>query len=74
MLVVSFGRLLFADERAALLEKKFSIQCGIGDIDEKFFGKPSFTSRLRRLSHSKARKGFGLLKQFRNLWKQSSLS
>lgn len=74
MLILSFGRLLVADERAASLEEKFSIQCSIGDIDEKFFGKPSFTSRLRRLSQSKARKGFALLKQFRNLWKQSPLS
>ncbi|KAI7777403.1 hypothetical protein LA080_003555 [Diaporthe eres] len=44
---------------AGLLEKKFTIQCGIEDIDKKFFRKPSFKSRLRRLSQSKASKCFG---------------
>lgn len=71
-IILSSGRLRNADKSAALLEKKFSIQCGIEDIDENFFGKPSFKSRLRRLSQSKARKAFGILKRFRNLWNPRS--
>lgn len=60
--------------RADLLERKFSDQCGIEDVGEKFFGKPSLKSRLRRLSQSKARIFSGLLKRFRNIWKQRSWS
>lgn len=71
---LSPGRVQISDKSAALLEQKFSIKCSIEDIEEEFFGKPSFQSRLRRLSQSKARKAFGLLKRFRNLWKQRSHS